>query len=46
MYHACTQKLHSINNMMFVSFNSNMTGVACGAGTANSSGTAEFTPGF
>ena len=32
--------------MMFVSFNSNTTGVTCGAGTANSSGTSEYTPGF
>ena len=30
--------------MMFVSFNSNTTGVTCGAGTANPSGASEFTP--
>jgi len=32
--------------MMFVSFISNTTGVICGAGTANSFGTPEFTPDF
>jgi hypothetical protein len=30
--------------MMFVTFNSNTTGVTCGAGTAYPSGTPEFTP--
>jgi len=30
--------------MMFMSFNSNMTGVTYGAGTANPSGAPEFTP--
>jgi hypothetical protein len=32
--------------MMFVSLNSNTTGVKCGVGTANSSGAPEQTPGF
>ena len=32
--------------MMFVTFNSNTTGVTCGAGTAYPSGTPEFTPEF
>jgi hypothetical protein len=32
--------------MMFVSFNSNMTGVTCGAGTANLSGAPGLTPVF
>ena len=32
--------------MMFVTFNSNTTGVTCGAGTAYPSGTPEFTPDF
>jgi hypothetical protein len=32
--------------MMFVLFNSNMTGVTSGAGTANPSGAPEFTVGF
>jgi hypothetical protein len=32
--------------MMFVSFNSNTTGVTSGAGTANISGALEFIPGF
>jgi hypothetical protein len=32
--------------MMFVSFNSNMTGVTSEAGTAHPSGTPEFTLGF
>jgi len=30
--------------MMFVSFNSNMTSVTCGTGTANPSGAPDFTP--
>ena len=32
--------------MMFVSLNSNTTGVTCGAGTANLSGAPEITPVF
>jgi len=32
--------------MMLVSFNSNTTGVTCGAGTAHPSGAPEFTTGF
>ena len=32
--------------IMFVSFNSNTTGVTCGAGFANPSGAHEFTPRF
>jgi hypothetical protein len=32
--------------IIFMSFDSNTTGVTCGAGTANHSGTPEFTPGF
>jgi len=32
--------------MMFVSSNSNMTGITCGAGTANPFGSPEFTPGL
>jgi hypothetical protein len=32
--------------LMFLSFNSNRTGVACGAGTVYPSGAPEFTPGF
>ena len=31
---------------MFVSYNSNMTGVTCGTGTAYRSGTPQFTPGI
>jgi len=34
------------NQTMFVSFNSNMMGVTCGAGTANHFGAPGFTPGF
>jgi len=33
-------------NMMFVSYNSNTTGVTCGTGTAYRSGVPQFTPGF
>ena len=32
--------------LMFMSLNSNMRGVTCGAGTANPFGELEFTPGF
>jgi hypothetical protein len=32
--------------LMFVSFNSNTTGVTCGAGTSYPCGSYEFTPGF
>ena len=34
------------NQMIFLSFNSNMAGVTCGAGTANPSNEPLFTPGF
>ena len=32
--------------MMFMLFNSNMTGITSGAGTVNSTGVPEFTSGF
>jgi hypothetical protein len=35
-----------INQMMLVSFNSNMTGVTSGAGIGNPSRAPEITPGF